>query len=562
MATDTRGPLDGTTVEDVTLAPTGPPTPPALEPEKKRGRRTKRDPRERAILPGSRGWNRKGGGFSSQITPPPTWRATSNQACGMWPFPLGAGIPLIGAPLGKHLLTGGTACADPISLFEAGILNAPTATVLAREGLGKSTAVRRMLLGAAAFGQLPMVFGDTKPDYVRMTQLLGGQVIVYGRGRGYQNPLDLAVVRRSVEMLRHAPDPEPAHAIALLAGLELESTTDPVEAVELVRLKRRAMEEEFWYDARGKRHTMVSGLCNIRRGRPLSDVEDSVLAAALSELDDHFDGEPVLRDLLEVINARPARCQQAAFDEGSEPRYRQTVRPLVQTLGGLLEPHGEMGDLFARPTTTHIDVEGPACFDTSSIPEDQSKLVAASLMACWQQGFSAVNSRVALGLAGVLPMKHYNAVVDETWRVMLAARSGMVDRINALTRLNRQVGCSLIMAYHSILDLQAMEEEHERNKAIQFIQKSGMLLIGGLPPDEYPRLRQVREFSDKELRYLLAWQDAAPLNQAGQGEPPGRGKFLLKLGSRPGIPLHISLTNVERQARLHETSTAWKVPSR
>ena len=78
----------------------------------------------------------------------------------------------------------------------------------------------------------------------------------------------------------------------------------------------------------------------------------------------------------------------------------------------------------------------------------------------------------------------------------------------------------------------------------------------------FDRLRQVREFSDKELRHLLAWQDAAPLNHAGQGEPPGRGKFLLKLGSRPGIPLQIALTQAERQSRIHETSTAWKVPSR
>ena len=87
---------------------------------------------------------------------------------------------------------------------------------------------------------------------------------------------------------------------------------------------------------------------------------------------------------------------------------------------------------------------------------------------------------------------------------MLAARSGMVDRINALTRLNRQIGCSLIMAYHTIRDLQSMADEHERTKALGFIQRSGMLLIGGLPPEEFGRLRQVREFSDKELRYLLA----------------------------------------------------------
>ena len=520
------------------------------------------DADERPVVPGARGWKRPGGGYASHIAPPPSWRGTSNQVCGMWPFPLGAGIPLVGAPLGKHLYTGGTVCADPISHFEAGILNAPTLTVLAREGLGKSSALRRMLIGAAVFGQLPLVLGDTKPDYVRLIGLLEGQIVVYGRGRAYQNPLDMQITIDAVRRVREAPDPLPAVAMRLLAGMELPTVVDPLDAVELVVAKRRAMEREFWSDARGKRHTMVAGLCNIRRGQPLSDVEDAVLAAALAELDEKYQGEPTLRDLVAVIEDRPVRVQEAAYDEGSEQRYRETVRGLIRTLKGLLEPHGEMGDLFAHRTTTRIDVEGPACFDTSSIPEDQTKLIAAALMGCWQQGFAAVNTRVALGLAGVMAMKHYNVVVDETWRVMLAARSGMVDRINALTRLNRQIGCSLMMAYHTIRDLQSMAEEHERTKALGFIQRSGMLLIGGLPPEEFDRLRQVREFSEKELRYLLAWQDAAPLNHAGQGEPPGRGKFLLKLGSRPGIPLHIALTHAERQARIHETSTAWKVPSR
>ncbi len=527
--------------------------------EASESRRAPRDPAQRAVIPAARGWQRPNGGYSTYLAPPPTWRGTSNQLCGLWPFPLGAGIPLIGAPLGKHLLTTGTVCADPISHFEAGILNAPTLTVLAREGLGKSSALRRMLIGASAFGQLPLILGDTKPDYVRLIQLLEGQIIVYGRGRAYQNPLDVQITRDAVRRLRNAPAPSPKLAVGLLAGLELPSTEDPAEAVAMVAAKRKAMELEFWSDARGKRHTMVAGLCNIRRGVPLSDVEDAVLAAALAELDEKYRGEPTISDLVKVIEERPDRLQEAAYDEGSDERYRETVRALIRTLNGLVEPHGEMGGLFAHRTTTRIDIEGPACFDTSSIPEDQEKLIAAALMACWQQGFAAVNTRVALGLAGVAPMKHYNAVVDETWRVMLAARSGMIDRINALTRLNRQVGCSLMMAYHTIRDLQSMAEEHERTKAMGFIQRSGMLLIGGLPPEEFDRLRAVREFSDKELRYLLAWQDAAPMNHAGKGEPPGRGKFLLKLGSRPGIPLHVSLTKAEIKSRIHETSTAWNV---
>ena len=97
-------------------------------------------PGRAAVLPAPRGWKRAGGGYASHIAPPPTWRGTSNQVCGMWPFPLGAGIPLVGSPLGKHLLTGGTVCADPISHFEAGILNAPTLTVLGARGAWESPA--------------------------------------------------------------------------------------------------------------------------------------------------------------------------------------------------------------------------------------------------------------------------------------------------------------------------------------------------------------------------------------------------------------------------------------
>ena len=109
-----------------------------LRPASGAARRTRRDPGERLVLPAPRGWKRPGGGYASHIAPPPTWRGTSNQVCGMWPFPLGAGIPLVGSPLGKHLLTGGTVCADPISHFEAGILNAPTLTVLAARGLERA----------------------------------------------------------------------------------------------------------------------------------------------------------------------------------------------------------------------------------------------------------------------------------------------------------------------------------------------------------------------------------------------------------------------------------------
>src|SRR5512144_1867669 len=136
-----------------------------------------------AVAP-KRGWRGRGGGHSTYLQPPPEWRGTTVQICGLWPYGVGAGAPMIGAPLGKHLFSGATVCGDPISWFQhAGLLTAPTAFVLAREGFGKSSMVRRMATGAAYFGAIPLVLGDLKPDYPDLIRALGGEIIPLGRGR-------------------------------------------------------------------------------------------------------------------------------------------------------------------------------------------------------------------------------------------------------------------------------------------------------------------------------------------------------------------------------------------
>jgi len=50
--------------------------------------------------------------------------------------------------------------------------------------------VRRLCIGAAASGAVPLVLGDTRPDYVALVRALGGQVIRLGRGFGALNVLD------------------------------------------------------------------------------------------------------------------------------------------------------------------------------------------------------------------------------------------------------------------------------------------------------------------------------------------------------------------------------------
>ena len=304
---------------------------------------------------------------------------------------------------------------------------------------------------------------------------------------------------------------------------------------------------------------MVSALISIQRGHPPDDREDSILAAALRVLDERFDGTPVLSDLLEAIESAPERVRMAAFDRGSLPRYQELVEPLQVTLQALLGD-GRIGEMFSRQSTVRLDLDRPAAFDVSSIPEDQTELVGAALAACWGVGFGAVNVTHTLAEAGLAPMRHYFIILDELWRALIAGR-GMVDRTNSLTRLNRQWGVGVVMCSHTIKDLLSLPDEHERMKALGLIERSGMLICGALPPEEMPRLAQTKDFSVAEQRQLISWQDPPAWSTAAHNDaPPGRGNFMIKIGGRPGIPFRATLTPSE--LKLNDTSKLWHENSR
>jgi hypothetical protein len=247
----------------------------------------------------------------------------------------------------------------------------------------------------------------------------------------------------------------------------------------------------------------------------------------------------------------------AAFDRGSIDRYRELVEPLQVTLQALLG-EGRVGEMFSRQSTVALDLDRPAVFDVSSIPEDETELVGAALSACWGVGFGAVNVTHALAEAGLAPMRHYLIVLDELWRALIAGR-GIVDRTNSLTRLNRQWGVGVVMCSHTIKDLLSLPDEHERMKAVGLIERSGMLICGALPPEEMPRLALAKDLSVAEQRQLISWQDPPAWSAAASNDaPPGRGNFMIKIGGRPGIPFRVTLTRAEE--RLHDTNKLWHEP--
>jgi len=481
-----------------------------------------------AVRPSGRGWAGPGGGASAFVQPPAEWRGTSVQVCGLWPFSIGAGTPMVGVPLGRHIQTGATLCCDPISWFQrAKLISNPSLFVLGKPGLGKSTLVARMATGLAGYGVMPLVLGDLRPDYVDVIKALGGQVIRLGRGRGYLNILDPGEAKSAAERLR-------------AAGFENEAN-------------------EVLEDAHGRRLAMVSSLLTILRKTEPDDVEESIIDQALRILDRDFDGVPILANLLDVVKAGPDELRQVAVDRGDFAEYQKITRGLEASLTSLSRG-GRLGEMFSKHTTVAMKMDSPVVYDVSAIGESEGPLRAATLLACWSNGFATVNIANVLADAGLEPRRHYFVIMDELWRA-LRAGNGIVDRVDFLTRLNRQVGVGTAMISHTMADLNALPEE-DRMKAKGFVERSGMVICGGLPYTEMPELTSVVPFSSAEQELLTTWQNppAWDPSTGREADPPGRGMFLVKVGTRPGIPVKVVLTEAEKAIR--DTNQRWNEQSR
>src|SRR5699024_7420269 len=175
----------------------------------------------------------------------------------------------------------------------------------------------------------------------------------------------------------------------------------------------------------------------------------------------------------------------------------ETVKPLRRALRSMVR--GPFGEVFNGHTDVRIDAAAPAgCVDVSSLGQDFSPLRAAGLSTCRADGVVAVDAAHILEDAGVSDDEsNFMVVLDEMWRV-LGAGVGVVDRVNALTRLNRTIGIELVEIVHTFKDLEALPSEEDRKKAIGFIERAGALIVGALPRDEMMRLANIKPFTSAE----------------------------------------------------------------
>mgnify|MGYP000247814411 FL=1 len=471
------------------------------------------------------GLNVPGGGAARMFQSPREWRGSTRQVCGLWPFAAGATTPYSGAPLGIDLDSNSPVGCDPIAWFVDGIINNPSAFILALPGYGKSTLVRHALLGMNGRGIIPLVPGDLKPDYVDEIEAMGGQVIQLAPGRGHLNVLDPGEISAIADRL--PPD----------------------------------IREKLLVDAHTRKLQLLLALISILRKGHVTPNEENILDKALVLLETEHEGVPVVQDLLDVIVSRPQALQDIALDRGDPDRYKDATDALVASLMSL-NGQGRFGDMFSKPTSAALRMDRPAVFDVSQIGDIHRDVQAAALLACWTTTFASVEVAHALADAGLGPRRNYFVVLDELWRA-LRAGAEMVNRIDALTRLNRNEGVGQAMITHTMSDLESLPTETERQAARGFVERSGMVITGALPHAEMEKLRQAVTVSNAEAARLVSWADPGSWSRIAKkrsrsGAPrqaPGVGKFMIKVGGRPGISVAVRLTQVEIE--MNNTNKRW-----
>ena len=237
---------------------------------------------------------------------PLEWRATTRQICGLFPWAVPGQLPLLGVPIGRHQEAGTVVCFDHVSWFLGKRIANPSMLVIARPGLGKSTLASKIMLGLAAQGYTLLVPGDTKPDYVELTKVLGGWVReVHRAGGAGLNPCDPGGMSAA------------ARRIGGLAGATLLS------------------------EAIGRATVSVSGLIELsRRGQPVTDYEEAALGAALRllyELD--TSAPPTLPD----CGAGANRAGRGGAGGGARRRPRRRLRRVARPAATLVDRIAERG---------------------------------------------------------------------------------------------------------------------------------------------------------------------------------------------------------------------------
>jgi hypothetical protein len=478
--------------------------------------RDRRTPQATTTTPPAWGWKIPGGGRAAHVTAAPEYQATTTQACGLYPYLAGSGTPTAGTPVGRHQLSGEITCLDPLSWLRRGLVTNPGEFVLGQPGTGKSTLVKRQITGAVAAGTRVLVLGDTKPEYTLLASYLGGQVIRIGHGLDTVNPLDSGPL-----------------------GQALRRMSGPAAS---------ALRQEV----RARRLTLLMALCTLVREAPVGNAEEVILGRAIDLLDERSSAaQPSVGDVLAVLAQGPDILRSAARAD-TDAAYRDRTDGLVFTMEALCT--GTLAGMFDGQTSRPLDLDAPVVsMDISRVGAAGDKLLAAAMLCTWAHGYAITDAAASLAIEQGRRPQPCLAVLDELWRALRAP--GLVEYADSLTRLNRAKGMASIMVTHSLGDLDALPTEEDRAKARGLAERCAITVLAGLPRRELDRVSGITPLTGPERDLIASW--SAPESWLPGARHPGRGKYMIKVGERLGIPIEMSLVGEEH--RLYDTDQAVRV---
>jgi len=246
-----------------------------------------------------------------------------------------------------------------------------------------------------------------------------------------------------------------------------------------------------------------------------------------------------------------AQAEILVLLSGIDETFEQTVHARSSYRADEIVWNARFQSMFlAMDKRSHVSV------DISRVAAAGDQLVAAAMLCVWAYGYGLVDAHAALADDGHHPRQHYLAVMDELWRALRGA-PGLVEHADSLTRLNRAKGIASVMVTHSLADLDALPTEQDRAKAQGFIERAAIKVLAGLPPRELDRVGQVVRLGVAERELVSSW--AAPEAWLPGARHPGRGKYLIKTGDRPGLP--VSMTLVGDEHTLYDTDAATRIAS-
>lgn len=464
-------------------------------------------------IPDARGDNRRFGGRAHNVDAGRLWGGTTAQIQGLYPFPAASGARVRGVPFGRHLHTAEPIGLDPSQWMHDGLVTNTGIWVQGQPGIGKSAAIKRLGVGLVAFGFAMVVPGDIKDEYSDLVEALGGKVFRIGRGLDSLNPLDLGPLRAAI------------------------------------RSSVGARREQLESQSRGRRLDLMESLITIVGGQDLTATERLLLAMAVDIADiankRYGKPDPTIPEIVTVIDDGNTELFRVVAAE-NDIEYRRAVRDFRNTL--LLLCEGPIKGMFDRASSFEVDADLPAVsLSLKAVEDDGDDVVSAAMMCAWAWSSGLIEGKQAAG-----QRRNVFQPQDELWRALRAA-PGLVEKSDRITRLNRHRGVVSAQSTHSMTDLEALPTEADRAKAKGMVARNAVKVIGGLDNAEMDRLHAVSPFTSAERELVTRWS-APPTWVPGQRHP-GRGKYLIKSGSRMGLPVSVDLT--PHEMKLYNTDGAF-----